>query len=103
MLGTAREHHLFSSEYVMPMTFSAQIEGYHRNLICIKGDPPYAYCLLVAGIMSLERLGADKSTGSGQVRIHIDSVEYNGRSLDTSSVFEYLDAELYEMTKEEMA
>jgi CRISPR/Cas system CSM-associated protein Csm3 (group 7 of RAMP superfamily) len=103
MLGTARERHLFSSENAAPMTFSAHIEGYHRDLICIEGDPPYAYCLLVAGILSLERLGADKSTGSGKVRIRIDTLEYNGRFLDTDSVFEYLDAELYEMTKKEMA
>jgi hypothetical protein len=72
-------------------------------LVSIEGDPPYAYCLLVAGILSLERLGADKSTGNGHVLIRIDRLEYNGRSLDAASVFEYLDAELYEMTKKEMA
>jgi CRISPR/Cas system CSM-associated protein Csm3 (group 7 of RAMP superfamily) len=103
MLGTAREHHLFSSEYVMPMIFSAHIEGYHRNLVCLEGDPPYEYCLLVAGILSLERIGADKSTGSGKTLIRIDSLEYNGKPIDTASVFEYLDAELYQMTKLEMA
>lgn len=103
VLGTAREHHLFSSEYVAPMTLSTLIEGYHRKMICFKGDTPYEYCMLIAGIMSLERLGGDKSTGSGKVRIQINSIEYNGISLDKESVFEYLDEELYRLTKEEMA
>ena len=104
VLGTAREHHLFSSEYVAPMTLSTLIEGYHRKMTYLnEGDTPYEYCLLIAGIMSLERLGGDKSTGSGKVRIQINSIEYNGISLDKESVFEYLDEELYRLTKEEMA
>ena len=104
VLGTAREHHLFSSEYVAPMTLSTLIEGYHRKMTYLnEGDTPYEYCLLIVGIMSLERLGGDKSTGSGKVRIQINSIEYNGISLDKESVFEYLDEELYRLTKEEMA
>lgn len=104
VLGTAREHHLFSSEYVVPMTLSTMIEGYHRKMTYLnEGDTPYEYCLLIAGIMSLERLGGDKSTGSGKVRIQINSIEYNGISLNKESVFEYLDEELYRLTKEEMA
>jgi len=104
VLGTAREHHLFSSEYVVPMTLSTLIEGYHQKMTCLsEGDTPYEYCILIAGIMSLERLGGDKSTGSGEIRIQINSIEYNGISLDKESIFEYLDEELYRLTKEEMA
>jgi CRISPR/Cas system CSM-associated protein Csm3 (group 7 of RAMP superfamily) len=103
VLGTAREHHLFSSEYVAPMTLSTLIEGYHRKMICFKGDTPYEYCLLIAGIMSLEYLGGYKSTGSGKVHIQTNSIKYNGISLDKESVFEYLDEELYRLTKEEIA
>lgn len=104
VLGTARERHLFSSEYVAPMTLSTQIEGYHQKMTYLnEGDTPYEYCLLIAGIMSLERLGGDKSTGSGKVHIQINSIEYNGISLDKESVFDYLDEELYLLTGEEMA
>ncbi len=86
------------------MTLSTLIEGYHRKMTYLnEGDTPYEYCLLIAGIMSLERMGGDKSTGSGKVRIQINSIEYNGISLDKESVFEYLDEELYRLTKEEMA
>ncbi len=100
-LGTAKEQHLFSSEYAIPMKFKTKIDGYHDDLVYLEqGDPPYAYCLLIAGIMKTDRLGGDKSTGSGQVEISFDSIEYNGEQLDKESVFEYLDSELYGMTKE---
>lgn len=103
VIGTAKEHHLFSSEYTSPITFSTRIEGHHRNLVALdENDPPYAYCLLIAGIMSIDRLGGDKSTGCGKVRVNINSIEYNGQFLDKESVFEYLDSELYGMTKKEM-
>lgn len=101
LLGTAKEHHLFSSEFVAPMKFSSSIEGYHRDLVFFdEGEPPYAYCLLIAGIMNLDRLGGSKSTGSGQLQVSFDSIEYNNSPLEENSIFQYLDSELYGMTKE---
>lgn len=100
-LGTAKDKHLFSSEYAVPMEFKTFVDGYHRDLIFLEQeDPPYAYCLLIAGIMKVEHLGGDKSTGSGRVHITIDSVDYNGRSIPMETVFEYLDSGLYRDTKE---
>ena len=101
MLGTARDQHLFSSEYAVPVDLRTEIDGYHDDLDCFdESSPPYAYCLLIAGIMMLERIGGDKSTGSGKVEVLLDSIEYNGKSIGGESVFEYLDSELYYMSKE---
>jgi CRISPR/Cas system CSM-associated protein Csm3 (group 7 of RAMP superfamily) len=103
-LGTAREHHLFSSEYAAPMRLTSVIEGYHNNLPAFdRRDPPFSYCLLVAGIMNLEYLGGDKSTGCGRLEINFDAIEYNGKPFEKESVFNYLDSALYRMALEEMA
>ena len=100
-IGTAKEKHLFASEYTEPMAFSTSINGYHDNLLFLdENDPPYAYCLLVAGIMCVDRLGGDKSTGSGSVSINIDKFEYNKKEIPVESVFDYLDSEFYEIAKE---
>lgn len=100
-LGTARDHHLFSSEYVAPMNFKTIINGYHTNLVRLdEADPPFEYCLLIAGIMNLDRLCGDKSTGSGNLQITFNSIMYNDRLLKEETIFDYLDPELYSMTKE---
>jgi len=102
MLGTARDKHLFSTQYAAPMTFKTRIDGYHSDLLCFdKDDPPFAYCLLISGIMAVARLGGDKSTGSGQIQISFDSIECDGKKLSEKSVFDYLDSELYEPAQEE--
>ncbi len=102
-LGTARDQHLFSTQYAAPMTFKTRIDGYNDDLVCLyEGEPPFAYCLLISGIMAVDRLGGDKSTGKGQIEISFDSVRYNGEefSENMDTVFEYLDAELYKDARE---
>lgn len=96
MLGTTKDHHLFSTQYAAPLTFRTTIEGYHDSVRCFQeNDPPCDYCLLIAGIMNVNRLGGDKSTGSGKMCIGFDSVEYNGKPLEPESVFDFLDSDLY--------
>lgn len=110
-LGTAKDAHLFSSEYGFSpgkrdeniMTFETAIDGFHQNLAIIEdNDPPYAYCLLVAAICMTDRLGGDKSTGAGQLEKHITitSFQYNGKDINPDKYFEetaefYLDASDY--------
>lgn len=101
-LGTAKAQHLFSSEYAGPIKFETAIDGYHDDLACFEeAYPPYAYYILIAGIMMTDRIGGDKSTGSGNVEISFDALEYNGESLSLEDMFQYLDSELYTMTREE--
>ncbi len=96
ILGTAREKHLFSSEYAEPLEFKTSIEGWHDNLATFdESDPPFAYCLFITGIMTVERLGGEKSIGCGRLRITFDSIEWNQKTLSVEEVFDYLDPELY--------
>ena len=94
-LGTSKEKHLFTSEYTIPMIFKTQINAYHKNLLAFPDELPYAYCILVAGIMKTKRIGGDKSTGSGHVDIQIDSILYNGKNYEKEKIFDLLDYELY--------
>ncbi|QTA92058.1 RAMP superfamily CRISPR-associated protein [Desulfonema magnum] len=101
-LRTAKDKHLFSTQYAAPIKFETRIDGYHNDLVCLgENDPPYAYCLLIAAIMMTGRIGGDKSTGSGRIEISFNRIECNGKTLSEETVFEYLDSDLYEMTKEE--
>jgi len=100
ILKTTREKHLFSTECVIPLSLETSIDAYHDDLVSLDADyPPYAYCLLLAGIMQIEYIGGDKSIGSGRASIEFSSIEYNGQSLDIEEIFEFLDGDLYEETR----
>jgi CRISPR/Cas system CSM-associated protein Csm3 (group 7 of RAMP superfamily) len=101
-LKTVKKGALFTTQYAAPMIFETTIEGYHENLYTFdENDPPYAYCLLIAGIKAIDRMGGDKSTGSGQVDIDFGSILVNGKQIDMEIIFDYLDPELYEGTRSE--
>ena len=44
---------------------------------------PYEYALLIAGLLSLDGLGGEKSTGLGRCRIEIEErrVRWNGKAV----------------------
>lgn len=97
VLGTAREKHLFSTEYANDTTFRVTIDGYHHDLVIFDEKfPPFAYCLLIAGILSVESLGGDKSTGAGRLTRPIQvAALYNGDPVDIDGVFDLLSAQDY--------
>jgi hypothetical protein len=100
VLNTARDKHLFSTEYGLPATFQTRVDGWHSRLAHIdKNDPPYAYCLLIAGILAVERIGGDKSIGAGwldtSIPIVIQNAVYNGSPVNMDDVFVLLDPALY--------
>ena len=91
-IGTAKEKHLFESEYTLPDSFNSQVEGSFRALRCYgEGAPPLAFCLLVAGIMNVNRLGGDKSTGGGNLKIEIPAVRYNNASISIEKLLDDLE------------
>jgi len=102
-LRTVREHHLFTSEFAGACRFATSITGFHRHLLsCGPKDIPFAYCLLVAGLLAVTGIGSNKSTGSGALRVHVTKVLYNDREFAPDAVFEYLsDQDLYEISLEE--
>ncbi|MDM8538278.1 RAMP superfamily CRISPR-associated protein [Desulfobacterales bacterium HSG17] len=103
-LGTGRDQHLFSSEYGLPMSFETSIDAHHQALAILEeDDPPYAYCLLIAAILMVDRLGGDKSTGAGQLpnNITIESMIYNNNAISIENYLKekasfYLDSSDYQ-------
>lgn len=83
VLKTAKTGHLFSTEYNAPTVFSTVIDGWHDNLITFDESLlPYAYCILVAGILATKRIGGDKSTGFGNIKqINVCKFLYNDQEL----------------------
>lgn len=104
VLNTAKDKHLFTTEYSNPAVLCTSIDGRHQDLVVLDEEyPPFAYCLLIAGILAVERIGGDKSIGSGRLDepIRIRSIEYNGSPVDFDNVFALLDpADYLEMRGE---
>ncbi len=99
ILNTARERRLFSTEYAVSDILFTKLDGWHRDLAVFAKDyPPFAYCLLIAGILAVERIGGDKSTGSGWLEdpISIERGQYNDRELNIADVLELLEPEFYQ-------
>nr|HPQ40872.1 RAMP superfamily CRISPR-associated protein [bacterium] len=89
-LKTAKDKHLFTTEYAEPLQLTTRIDGWHEDLVCYDDDyPPYAYCLLIAGLLAVERIGGDKSTGSGWLKkpIAITNIKYNGNDVNLEDIF----------------
>ena len=81
--GTVMEQHLFTTELVEDkINLRGKIRGRHPAGVLTQdeGGFPYEYALLVAGILSLETLGGDKSTGLGrcEVKLDGDKLYWNG-------------------------
>jgi len=96
LLRTVKQKHLFSTEYIRPLTFQTTITGWHREMAAFSdADIPFAYCLLVAAILQVERLGGDKSSGGGRVRLTLDDpFRYNFQPFPIQQIFDYLDKEI---------
>ena len=82
--GTARERHLFTTELVDgEVDLRGQIRARHPAGVLTQDDDdlPYEYALLVAGVLSLDTLGGDKSVGLGRCNMSIEpeSLRWNGR------------------------
>ena len=73
--GTVMEQHLFTTELVeAEINLRGRIRGRHPAGVLTQYDNgfPYEYALLVAGILSLETLGGDKSTGLGRCKVKLE-------------------------------
>ncbi len=98
VMNTARNQHHLSTEYAAPATLKTRIDGRHANLVNVTDDyPPIAYCLLIAAIYAVERIGGDKSGGAGWLKdpITITKIDYNGSDVDTGLLFALFDPEYY--------
>lgn len=90
-LRTARTKHLFSTEYVSRGAFVTAIDGRHRQLVTASDEAvPFAYSVMIAGILNVDRVGGDKSTGAGAINMRVTKLSYNGRPIEPLSVLESL-------------
>lgn len=82
--GTVREQHLFTTELIeKDVCLHGSIRARHPGnvLTQYEGGFPYEYALLVAGLLSLESLGGDRSVGLGRCEISLkpNSLRWNGK------------------------
>ena len=94
-LGTAKDKHLFSTEYSLSSKFTniplkAYIEGYHESLLVFENLKPLSYCLLVASILNVNRIGGDRSVGGGHLMIVLDHIAIDGQCVSSESVLDNL-------------
>ena len=87
--GTVREQHLFTTELAnQDVGLRGDIRARHPSgVLTHEADKfPYEYSLLVAGLLSLEALGGDRSVGLGRCELSLeaDSLRWNDQviSLD---------------------
>lgn len=108
--GTVMEQHLFTTELVEgEINLRGQIRGRHPAGVLTQdeGGFPYEYALLVAGILSLETLGGDKSTGLGRCEIKLegDKLCWNGDFINQNNALQSFQEEdwptMVELLREE--
>jgi len=101
---TARPGMLFSSEYGQrELHFNGQISGSLSGVPLIsKPNVTYSLLLLIAALMSLDRLGGGKSAGIGRANCTITALKVDSSIMDpTICVQELGDLELFELAQEE--
>jgi CRISPR/Cas system CSM-associated protein Csm3 (group 7 of RAMP superfamily) len=92
--GTAKPELLFSSEFgLADLRFEGEIFGHVSDLPVDdqSTSPTYALLLLLAGLMSLDRIGGNKSTGIGRCRIEIGALQVNHEPRDPVAWLQSLD------------
>jgi CRISPR/Cas system CSM-associated protein Csm3 (group 7 of RAMP superfamily) len=85
VVGTAREQTLFVGEVVEgrghPLRSRLQARHPAGVLTLPDGCFPLEYGLLVAGLLGLEALGGDRSTGMGRCQVEVERLRWQGKEL----------------------
>lgn len=81
LVGTVRSGHLFFTQVAIKhlSPLEGRIIARHPpgTLTQDQAGFPYEYALLVAGLLSIDKLGGDKSAGFGACRVHIVQLDWN--------------------------
>jgi len=101
---TAKSGHLYTSEYgLRQLCFEGCIYGYLRGFKLSDPDQgTYSLLLLLAGLLSIDRMGGMKSTGAGQVGVQIKRLQVDEQPVDIDSFLGNLpEIEVYWLEREE--
>lgn len=82
--GTVMEQHLFTTELTEgDIELRGTIRARHPAGVLTQEDDgfPYEYSLLIAGLLSLDALGGDKSVGLGRCRIDLEVLRWNDEDI----------------------
>lgn len=104
--GTVREGSLYTSEFgIRGLAFEGAIGGYLEGISHTIPELPgtYSLILLIAGLYGIERLGANRSIGSGQCKCTVTSLRVSEhKNLDPDDYLTHLeDLEYYTIAMEE--
>lgn len=96
LTGTASQGLLYTSEFgLSQLRFTGQIYGSlsGRATWDQADSPTYALVLLVAGLLSIDRMGGSKSRGAGQCQCTIKeaAVQINQQPWPVTTILEFLD------------
>ena len=96
--GTVREQHLFTTELAEgDVILQGGIRARHPAGVLTQEEDgfPYEYSLLVAGLLSLDTLGGDKSVGLGRCELSIESesLRWNGESVSVEQALKCFEEE----------
>ncbi len=103
LTGAARSGHLFSSEYGLNgMSFDGTVRGVLPGMPLESApDLSYQLVLLVAGLLAVEMLGGERSTGAGRCQFDIRQISMNGVACTKERIVESLDdLEYYDLARE---
>ena len=110
--GTVKHQRLFTTQAasVESGVLAGRIRARHRPGVLTLNDDgiPYEYALLLAGLLSIDRLGGDKSAGRGGCRIELTKLVWNGEEKEPETFLQcFLEeddwAEWVEMIRKENA
>ena len=91
--GTVMEQHLFTTELIEgDILLRGQVRARHPSGVLTQDENgfPYEYALLVAGLLSLDALGGDKSVGLGRCEVSVEpeSLRWNGQPVSVEQALE---------------
>ncbi|GIW83319.1 MAG: hypothetical protein KatS3mg105_5126 [Gemmatales bacterium] len=83
---TVKERHLFSTEHARgDVVLTGRIRARHLDgvLTQYSDSLPFEYSLLVAGLLTIDKLGGDKSSGLGSCEVNATRIRWNGNDIPT--------------------
>lgn len=100
---TARPGALFTSEYgIQGLVFDGRIYGAVEDLELPDQETTFALVLVVAGLLAVDCLGGNRSTGAGRCTVTISSMRVNDQQKDPAELLKSLgDLELYDLAADE--